>query len=388
MQTRAGHFGDIGQRGISLVEVMLALTIGLILVAGITRLQVVTSKIYQVQGEHGRLQENARFIMDLLSGSIQDAGYMGCSSAATFRNNLNMDPLSNRYDYQYAAYAYVANPATDRNLPSIAAVEGYEWSAGSNISTLATDWTPNRDASIANPSPGNDILTIRGPLGNGTRLAANMASSTDDPSVPANSGLSVCDIVMVASCESATILQVTQITANAGNDDLAHVAGIPCVREAVAVPPGNTGALIGAASDLGTAYLAGDNVIPYGTTSYYIGLDAAGNSALYRQVNSNAAEQLIEGVERMQVTYGEDTDPVPAPPARPDLTPNHYVTADGVTDWRRVVSVRISLLLRTMEDNLADTPQTYSFDGARVTAEDRRLRYGFTLTIGLRNRLS
>jgi type IV pilus assembly protein PilW len=64
------------------------------------------------------------------------------------------------------------------------------------------------------------------------------------------------------------------------------------------------------------------------------------------------------------------------------------MTADAVTtaNWPNVVSVRISLLVQSPEDNLVDAPQTYTFNSVTTTPADRRLRHVFTSTIGLRNR--
>jgi len=81
----------------------------------------------------------------------------------------------------------------------------------------------------------------------------------------------------------------------------------------------------------------------------------------------------------MQILYGEDTNL--------DDAADQYVTADNVADWGNVLSVRVSLLLRTLEDNLVvDGPQTYSFNGD-PPATDSRLRAVFSRTISLRNRV-
>jgi type IV pilus assembly protein PilW len=91
---------------------------------------------------------------------------------------------------------------------------------------------------------------------------------------------------------------------------------------------------------------------------------------------------LIEGVEDMQISYGVDTD------ATPDGTPNYY--ADGGTaglDLSKVVSIRVSLLLRTVENNIAAKPLPYTYNGTTVTPLDRRIRRVFSTTIALRNRI-
>lgn len=97
-------------------------------------------------------------------------------------------------------------------------------------------------------------------------------------------------------------------------------------------------------------------------------------------LNQNAAP-LIEGVENMQIQYGADPDG--------DGAPNYY--ADFGTaglDMSHVVAIRVSLLLRTIEDNVAANPLPYTFNGARDdTPGDRRIRRVFSSTFALRNRI-
>lgn len=92
-------------------------------------------------------------------------------------------------------------------------------------------------------------------------------------------------------------------------------------------------------------------------------------------------QTVLEDVEAMQVLYGENTDG--------DLlgVADRYVSGPSVGDWKKVVSVRVSLLLRTAEDNLAEAPQPYTFQESVITPNDRRLRRVFTTTITLRNRV-
>jgi type IV pilus assembly protein PilW len=85
----------------------------------------------------------------------------------------------------------------------------------------------------------------------------------------------------------------------------------------------------------------------------------------------------------MRVTYGVDTGG--------DEYADAYVNAAGVTDWSRVVSVRVSLLIKSNEDFVTDTPVPVTFvDGTVVNNganADRRLRLVFSTTVGLRNRV-
>ncbi|MEE9354251.1 MAG: PilW family protein [Methylococcaceae bacterium] len=63
------------QTGISLVELMVSLTIGLFLLAGLIQMFVTTKKSYNVQDSLSRIEENSRFALDTLSRTIRLAGY-------------------------------------------------------------------------------------------------------------------------------------------------------------------------------------------------------------------------------------------------------------------------------------------------------------------------
>jgi type IV pilus assembly protein PilW len=106
---------------------------------------------------------------------------------------------------------------------------------------------------------------------------------------------------------------------------------------------------------------------------------------------NNAAGELVEGVENMQILYGVDTDMIPAKPFG-DGVANYYTEGTAAnfpaaTDWAKVVSVRVSLLLQTVEDNIASQSLPYTYNGATITATDRRIRRVFNSTFALRNRI-
>lgn len=75
-------------------------------------------------------------------------------------------------------------------------------------------------------------------------------------------------------------------------------------------------------------------------------------------------QPIVDGVESMQILYGERSGNL------------SYIPATDVNNWNNVFSARIILTLRTPEDNLTDTVQPEG---------DRRLRRVFTTTVASRN---
>ncbi len=122
----------------------------------------------------------------------------------------------------------------------------------------------------------------------------------------------------------------------------------------------------------------------YTQTTFFIGntgrinLQGAAIPALFRTTMAGTTEELVEGVENMQITYGLDADN--------NQTADSYVTAAGVsaTNWHNVVSLRLDLLVNSV-DGVSPTPVAYNYAGGNTTPTDRLLRHEFITVINLRN---
>ena len=119
---------------------------------------------------------------------------------------------------------------------------------------------------------------------------------------------------------------------------------------------------------------------------------ASTGPALFRQYwdNSTGAlvkQQLLSGVENMQITYGIDT-------ANSDRIPDSFVQAgstslDSAAEWRTVVAVRIGFLVRSLNDNSMTASLEsagYRLNDTDVNpANDHRARRMMVATVSLRN---
>ena len=63
------------QTGFSLVELMISVTIGLVLIAGVAQVFVGSQQAYRTHDGVGRIQENGRFAIELMSRQIRLAGF-------------------------------------------------------------------------------------------------------------------------------------------------------------------------------------------------------------------------------------------------------------------------------------------------------------------------
>lgn len=330
------------QQGLTLVEVMVAMTIGLVLLGGVVTVMSSSQSTYRVNEAMARMQENARYAFQLLSRDIRMAGYRGCRGDIVTITNV----LNGKADFLWRF---------DQPL------EGYE-------ATSANGWDPTLPSEINVPltggNMGRDIIVLRGVESNYAKVISH-ASESADLVVEGGGDIKTGNAVLVSNCQGAAIFKATGVSNVSGQKVITHADN----------PGGSAGS--NALAALGKSFKDGE-VAQISTRSYYIRENPAGIPSLYRKRGSQPAEELVEGVENMQVEYGEDTNG--------DKTIDIYHKANAVTNWENVVSVRIDLLVQSVDDKITSQPQTYTFDGEAVTPTDQRLRQTFSAVIALRNR--
>lgn len=334
---------SIRARGFSLVEIMVALAVSMLLLAGVIAIFGSSRASYETTDKLSRIQENGRFAIDQIVRDIRAAGYVGCARAPTY--------LSSSLNVTATQWDFLDGP-----------VRGFE-------STGAGTWNPpltNVNATAA--SSGNDVLLLRGPRRDAEplRLTADMASGSDSISVPnVTSGLRAGDAALVYSCEAQAFFQVTSFAG--GTIEHSDESG----------SPGNV------TGDIQYAFRKNAEVVPVHTVLYYLRASTADatTTSLWRKIASNDAEELVEGVERMELEFGLDTNG--------DTVVDDYVTADAVGNWGNVYSVSVALLVRSPEQYGTDLDKrTYRLLSVDVDApNDRYMRDVFSATANLRNRV-
>lgn len=365
-----------GQAGLSLVELMIAMVIGLVLMTGVLQIFLGSKRVYTTQDALSRIQENGRLAVDFLSRDTRMAGYAGCASGANsnLHNGLNINPSTASHKLLF-----------DFEMP----VEGLD-----NVGAIA-GW-----GSTVSPIAGTDILFVRGAFTGDVGIKANNSSGnlraeTNSPVIAGVDGGPDCtasgslcqnDIVMISDCAKSRVFQVTNLNADGASAAL--------VVHAASGSPGNASPASWGGSSAPPEEVFGveSELLRVSTLAYFIGENPAGRRALYQRAGTSAPVELVEGIQDMQVTYGYDTSG--------DGVPESYVTAGAVSNadrathvanWAKVASVRVALLLQSNDDNIVETPQQITFNGSTVNpssgTQDRRLRQVFVSTIGIRSRL-
>jgi type IV pilus assembly protein PilW len=331
-------------RGMTLVELMVGIAVGLFLVAVMGTVYVGSKTTFLVQEATSRLQENGRFAMDTLSQDLRMSGFRGCQASSGLTNALNT-PTALLYNF--------AEP-----------IWGARHTGGG--------WSPALPAPLSGLGARSegDVLLVRRPFGSGWALVAAMPDASAALTVTPTTQILQGDLLMVADCAAAAVLQATN-AAPGPSGTVLHQSS------AAGITPGV------AKDSLGRAFANDALVWRMQTLAYYLADSQRrpGERALwvYRHPAYGAAQQteLVTGVQALGVVYGLDTDG--------DFAADRFASADQVANWAQVVNARIELLLVGSRDAASTQPQTYTFNGSTVTPTDRRLRTVMSMLVSLRN---
>lgn len=349
------------QHGVTIIELMIAMVLGLFLLAGVLTIFVSSKQAYRTNDALSRVQESGRFAMEFLSRDLRNAGLTGCANTDRIANTLN-------------------NPGNWWSNFDQGALVGYAGNDGT---------FPARAGFGTNPADriaGTDAFLVRGGRSTSYAIVAHNPAAASFQLSALNT-IAPGSIIMVCDNRQASIFQVTN--ANASNVTMVHNTGQEtpgnCTqRLGFPAPawPGSCG------PQAGTLYAFGpdSSLVEFTASAYYIGASSQGGGrSLYRVTLNGGSPQtpqeLVEGVHDMRLSYGLDTN-------GDRQLDGSYVGAATVTNWNNAVAARINLLAISSEQQVTTTGgQTIAFAGANVAVPNNRLAQVFTSTIGLRNRL-
>jgi type IV pilus assembly protein PilW len=345
-------------QGFSLVELMIAVALGLILMTGVMKMFLGSKVAFSSQQAISRIQETGRLAMEFMAKDIRMAGYMGCVSRDTLKVDSTLkDGASYPNDMLTSIQGYSINGS------------GNGGPAGVVLAPVALKNTDMFAVTSAAASgvvviKNNDSATMFGTLG--------LVEPNGCGSSTRYSGICDGDILLVTDCSKGRVFQASNVNNASGEIHITHAAS---------GTPGNDPTSWGGNSDPDHTFGPGSEIIKVTKTLYYIGLSpTTGRPSLWQNVNGVTSE-LLEGVEDMSISYGRDTSA--------DFIPDTYTNAAGVGgDWSHVLSLRLQVLVQTAEDNVVPEKQKYSFaDDVNKTAPDLRMRQVFINTVGIRSRL-
>lgn len=335
------------QMGLTLVELMISVALSLLLLSGVMVLFASNKTTYRMQEGLSTVQETGRYALTMMKRDINTAGYAGCLSSSDQLRPvlLASSPLSSITEYS----------------------EGRMVAGENDVSGLVIESEP-----VAN---GTDVLRVRGPLDSavfyldtaifpvGTLVVAGDASA-----------FAVGDYLVISDCVNTEIFKASSVSVTAGPPSFTTI--------------GHDGSQNIRGGSFQTKLDGNSVVARVSSHTYFISDSSWTNSSgaavrsLYRATGDGSPEEILQGVEDMQVTYGIDSN------GNGDA--DSFLDAASVSDWTQVVSVHVSLLVNSVDD-ASDTPANYVYSPvgsnpiAPASSTDRLMRQEFTALVTARN---
>jgi len=320
------------QRGLSLVELMISITIGLLILVSLTSLFVNQNKARSELDKSNRMIDNGRYALELLSGNLKLAGFFG-SYVPTGSPTALLDPCDT---------GAMTNSTLNLNLLR-APVHGYDAAtASSQITALPTLCAfTNTAGSMESLKPGSDVLVVR---------RAN--TSTITQAAAAAAGINGTTYLQITSCQYDTTPYLISTDPDAltlGQRNITKPAPLLNCFSAggittIAAPYADVRALKVEAYFVSPDNNPGDGI----PTLKRRELSISGGAPTF------VTTPLVEGIEFMQVEYGiddpaQDTDGDGV--AGLDGVPDSYDACAACTleQWSNVVSVKLYLVARNIE---------------------------------------
>ncbi len=316
--TKAG----VAQRGFTLVEVMVALTIGLIFLTGLSLVFVANGSIRNDIERAGRLAENGTFALNRLSGDLRSAGYYAELDVV----NANLSRPSAMPDA-----CAVDTASLIAAMPF--AVQGYDGGAGlpPSCAGVLTDLRTGSDVLLVREvdscvaGPGAPAANCDGPVAGAPYFQSSHCTPTPPAAATELASGNPSDWYRLTT--DTTQLTLRNIDCNLPAPTIADYRRF-LVHIYFVTNNDKTG------DGIPTLKLAQ--------------LDGVAGTAAF------TVQPIAEGIETLQLEYGLDTAlPSTGTAAAYTADPNSYggcaAVACAMANWSNVVSVKVNLIARGID---------------------------------------
>lgn len=342
------------QRGVTLIELMVALVLGLIVTGAALSLFIANRQTYLATEGLGRLQDNAATAFELMARDVREAAGNPCDAGDDVVNVLK-------------------TPAALWYTDFAAGIHGY---GGADVmSGLAFGTAAGQRVS------GTDAIELMSAT-DGVNIVKHVPASAQFTVNVKDHDLAPGDIAMACDFNHAAIFQVSNAASGVNTTIVHNIGG--------AIAPGNCTKGLGSplsCTTNGTSYEFGcrfggqdpsidctlaqnrwtATLAKLHATRWYVGHNGRGGTSLYQSVVRNNAGNLVvdndevaEDISGMTLSYLE-------------AGAGAYVPAASVSDWAKVVAIKAELAL-TVDMALGTSGKTLQRDIAHVVAIRSRAR--------------
>lgn len=333
------------QRGLTLIELMIAMVLGLIVVGGAISVIIANRQSYRTNEGLSQVQESTRTAFEVLARDIRQAGSTACGTTNRMANVL----LGTGNWWQ--------------NWEGIRGYEGGTFDGTTFVGAVAAPAVVTGNA-VGQRIAGTDAIMLQGVQGSGLSIVSHVPTSANFEISAASTDFASNDILLVCDHISSAIFQVTNYNSN--NVTLVHNTGTGTVQncsKGLRFPTD-------CSSENGNnspAFGKNSQIARLSAVTWYVGNNGRatdGGRSLYRirlgVGGATVTEEVVAGITNMQIQYKQGTN------AALTTTPT----------WGNVNAVEVTLTATSTDQAVATS-----------TANEGRLERTFTTMIGLRNRI-
>lgn len=337
------------QKGFTLVELMIAMLLGLLIIGGVIAVFLSNKQTYATHNAISQVQDSSRNTFELLSRDIRETGLTGCGNPGRIANVLNNGPNGSATKRWYADMTN--------------AVRGYDGATADPAVAFSTATTSPTSADVGLRVSNTSSIQLVGGDGTGLTVGNHDTANSKITVNETDALLAAGDFLVVCDPDHAVIAQVTGVT------------GSPAVLTlgTGTTSPGNCSTGLGYPTDCSSTtgnvytYIANSQVSKLYAVDWYIGFNPLKGKSLYRIALSagtpTTAQEMVRNVSNMQISYHSSTQ-----------SPTTFISASTVTDWSRVDAVMMSLTLESAS----------KFAGTKANTPVTRV---IPITVTLRNRV-
>ena len=351
------------QQGFSIVELMIAVFIGIIILTGLVQVFDTSSRMNRTQNGLARIQENGRYSVSLMKQTIEQTGYQYCMGESNDPSLSENQPTKFAWDIR--SLPFVPGVSVGPFDPSLL-LHGHECddstctpsltSLGSDASNVVPDLGEADGQRIA----GTDVITFRYISGAGREVesvTAGVINLTDwENNNPPNPIVQSGQLLFV-NCNDSSPVLTTKTAETAGTMTYDTTEGSL------------------QSSNLAKAF---DMQRDFSTTTYYVAnnvVDGRDIPTLYNNVNG-VTNAVIQGVDAFDILYevmdngggvtfldASGVQSFPAAncwPAIKNIDDTSIPNAAGC-GWRSVVSVEIHLLLNSVYNSTNNDNEQFRY---------------------------
>lgn len=301
--------------GVTLIELMVALVLGLILTGAALTLFVTNRRTYVASESLGRVEETARTAFELMSRDVREAAGNPCDNRIPFDGAFNV--LKNATTYKW--WSSWNGGFTGYGATVAFADAAFGTGTGQRVS-------------------GTQALELKTMAATGSVLTADMPLTTSPITVNSTTGISAGDILGI--CEYGHLSGVSSIPAH-GNIFQASSVGATITHTTTGTPGNADGSLAAAVYPGASSARVGGLISKYQASRWYIGVNSRGGRSLFQSslqnttgVPGDVTNEIAEGVDNMALKY-----------LLKDGTGYVDSSAISATDWANVVAVQVTLTM-------------------------------------------